>query len=115
MKKILLLLFTASFTLFAQSTVFKAVTINSAGTLSASMTTTELNTVTNLTLTGNINACDFKTMRDKMDQLAVVDLSKATIWDYTGKEGTGGISNTYYPANSIPLKAFYYYANYFYF
>lgn len=77
-----------------------------AGTLSSSLTADELNGNTNLTITGTIDARDFKTMRDKMPLLAVVDLSAATIVSYTGTEGTLTYNNTY-SANTIPSSAFY--------
>ena len=65
-----------------------------------------LGTVTNLTVTGTIDARDFKTMRDNMPLLAVLDLSGVTIAAYTGPDGThpsGGL----YPENEIPGRAFY--------
>ncbi len=67
----------------------------------------DLNTITNLTVTGNINASDFRIMRDYMPTLAVVNLSGVTIDAYVGNQGTVqlGIPVTY-PANEIPIKAF---------
>src|SRR5208283_811269 len=41
-------------------------------------------TVTNLTLSGTIDARDFKTMRDSMPVLTVLDLSQTAIAAYTG-------------------------------
>lgn len=81
-------------------------TINlAAGTLSSELTSAELNEITKLIITGNIDARDFKTMRDDMPVLAVIDLSKANIAAYSGMEGT--IDNfTDYPANTIPPKSF---------
>ncbi len=66
----------------------------------------ELGTITHLTLTGTIDARDFKTMRDEMPQLQSLDLRGVTIVAYSGTEGTGGSYNVNYPANAIPTMAF---------
>jgi len=65
-------------------------------------------TITKLTLSGSIDARDFKTMRDAMPALTDVDLRAATISAYTGQEGTinDNTSNITYPANTIPAEAF---------
>ncbi|MDR3187691.1 MAG: leucine-rich repeat protein, partial [Prevotellaceae bacterium] len=60
---------------------------------------------TKLTVTGNINACDLKFMRDNMLFLTELDLSGATIVTYTGTEGTAGSGSITYPANEMPEKA----------
>lgn len=73
-----------------------------AGTLSTALTSNELNTVTNLTLTGTIDARDFKTMRDLMPALLAIDLSDANIVEYTGMEGTYDATNRTYRTNTIP-------------
>ncbi len=66
-----------------------------------------LTTVTNLTVTGNIDARDFKTMRDSMPSLAVINLIGTTIISYTGTYGTEDANNDIYPANAIPQYAFF--------
>lgn len=66
----------------------------------------QISTMTSLTLTGTIDARDFKTMRDEMPELREIDLSRVTIAEYTGSEGTADTSKVYYPANSIPCRAF---------
>jgi len=78
------------------------------GGLSSTITTAggSLATVIDLTVTGNIDARDFKAIRDNMPQLAVLDLSSATIVEYTGAGGTAKITNMTYPANEIPQYAF---------
>ncbi len=85
----------------------KSVNIATPGTLSTLLTTTELNTIINLTLTGTIDARDFKTMRDLMPALAELDLSGVTIAEYTGTEGTAGTQLITYPAHEVPRNAFY--------
>jgi len=79
-----------------------------AGGLAAAITAAggDLATVTNLTVTGTIDARDFKTMRDAMLLLSKLDLSGATIAEYTGIDGTVLTINTTYPANEIPESAF---------
>ncbi|MDD2797755.1 MAG: leucine-rich repeat domain-containing protein [Bacteroidales bacterium] len=92
--------------LFSQ-TVSKTVNVVTAGTLSNLITSTETGTVINLTLSGNIDARDFVFMRDKITHLSVLDLSSVSVKSYTGVDGTySGISISY-PANEIPLCAFY--------
>lgn len=83
----------------------KTVNVKTAGTLSTLFTLTEMNIVTNLTLTGNINAQDFKFMRDGINNLAVLDINAVTIKVYTGNGGTSSSNITTYPANEIPANA----------
>lgn len=75
-----------------------------AGQLSTRLTPEQLAGITSLTLTGTIDARDFKTMRDLMPVLANVDLSGADIVAYSGTEGSV-IENINYPANSVPVSA----------
>ena len=84
----------------------KTITIT-AGRLVAALTTSELSTISNLTITGTINARDFKIMRDSMPNLEIVDLSTASIVAYSGNLGTGAIYTNTYPVNEIPIYAFY--------
>lgn len=87
-------------------TVSKTVFVSKAGTLKEQLTQVEANTVTNLTITGNINAKDFKLMRDSLVKLEVLDLSNATIKNYMGKEGTYPDKFYIYPMKCIPAYAF---------
>ena len=108
---------TAIVTVSASGLVWQTITIKqeeapkvitvTAGGLSAALTSTELSTVKNLTLTGSIDARDFKTMRDNMPLLARLDLSGANIIAYTGTAGTSSTNSTVYPENEIPTYAFY--------
>jgi len=105
MKKLIFLfaLLYLSFGTYAQ--LSKTINLANAGTLSTALTPTELLNVTNLTITGIIDARDFKAMRDSMTMLAVLDLSATTIAAYEGTGGTlPGAQN--YPANGIPDYAF---------
>jgi outer membrane protein OmpA-like peptidoglycan-associated protein len=76
------------------------------GGLHKAMSQAERETVTHLILTGSIDACDFKTMRDNMRALKVVDLSKVSIAAYSGDKGTEH-NAAKYKANTIPQNAFF--------
>ena len=91
--------------IISSSTVSKIINVSVPGTLSTLLTSTEKNSITNLTLTGNIDASDFRIMRDSMPVLSVLDISGVSIAAYSGSEGTGYSSS--YPANEIPEYAFY--------
>ncbi len=60
-----------------------------------------------LTIKGTIDARDFKTLRDEIPEVTVIDLSEAVIVAYTGTEGPAGNSMVNYPADAIPESAFY--------
>ena len=106
MKKIslLLILCISSFSIYGQT---KSVSVTTAGTLSTLITSAETTALTTLTVSGNIDARDFVFMRDNMSVLASLDLSAATIKAYTGTAGTYSVVTLIYPANEIPLCAFY--------
>lgn len=89
------------FTNIMEATVSKTINIATPGTLSSLLTDNEKNTLTTLTITGSMDARDFKTLRDDMPDLAVLDLSGANIAAYTGSEGTR-FANVSYRANEIP-------------
>ncbi|MBN1463389.1 MAG: leucine-rich repeat domain-containing protein [Paludibacteraceae bacterium] len=94
---------------FFISLVSYAITVNStAGGLTTAITTTgqTIDTITSLTVTGTIDARDFKAMRDEMPALTSIDLSATTIAEYTGSEGTFGSFSMTYNAHTIPFEAF---------
>lgn len=66
----------------------------------------DISSITSLKLEGTIDARDFKVMRDEMPELTEIDLSNATILEYTGTEGPIGDGNYTYAANAIPNFAF---------
>jgi hypothetical protein len=109
MKKLFLIAFCfiSIFKLEAQDT--KTCNITTVGTLKSSFSLTEKRLVKNLTITGNLDARDFKFIRDSLFVLEVLDISNVTISGYTGFE-EGPDSNrfgysTYYAA-TIPGDAF---------
>lgn len=93
-------------TTFLTAQVSKSITVSSAGTLTTLLTATEKINVTNLTITGNIDARDFKCMRNEMTVLADLDISNVSINAYNGIGGTSSATSTY-SANQIPEYAFY--------
>jgi len=111
---------TAKVTISAEGASSRAITIFqegfpkiinvTAGSLFSNLTSAELSTISVLIITGTIDARDFKTMRDKMPLLTVIDLRGATIVAYTGTEGPNNwpsVTSVEYPANEIPDRAFY--------
>src|SRR5450759_2302489 len=101
MKYLSLIIICLFATVSLQAQVSKNVNITPGGLVSA-MTSAEKTTVTNLTVTGTIDARDFKTMRDSLTVLSAVDLSGVTTAAYTGTEGTYDSSSINYLANEIP-------------
>jgi len=101
---ILIFIFVLSLSVFGQ---IKTVNVTTAGTLSTLITSSEATTITTLTVSGSIDARDFVFMRDNMSILASIDLNSVTIKAYTGTAGTYSGVTISYPANELPLCAFY--------
>lgn len=78
----------------------------SAGGLSTALTHNEHILLNRLTISGTLDATDFKFIRDSIPNLAYLDISQTTIAAYTGANGTGGSYSISYPASSIPQNAF---------
>jgi hypothetical protein len=104
-RKSQLLLLSLFFLAFGQAQVSKTIHVTNPGTLSTLLTSAELSTVTDLTVTGDIDARDFKTMRDNMISIKTIDLSGVLIKSYNGNEGTSE-NMTSYPDNELPTKSF---------
>ncbi len=101
-----LILLLLSCMLGVSAQVSKTFFVNKAGTMISMMTEEEANSITHLTLTGKINAIDFRHLRDGFEKLEVLDISNADIRMYTGKEGTHPDKFYVYMANFIPAYAF---------
>ena len=86
--------------------VKKTYFVSKPGTLISMMTEEEANQVTHLTLTGKINAVDFKHLRDEFKNLQVLDIANASISMYSGKEGTYPDKFYIYMPNFVPAYAF---------
>lgn len=76
------------------------------GTLVSMLTEDEANSITHLTLTGKLNAIDFRHLRDEFKNLKVLDISNASISTYMGKDGTYPDRFYVYPPNCVPAYAF---------
>ena len=100
-----LLISLCSIPVFSQK-VEKQFFVPKAGSLISLMTEEEANQITHLTLTGKINAEDFKHLRDEFNNLEVLDISNADIKMYTGKNGTYPNGMDVYMPNFIPPYAF---------
>lgn len=107
MKKIILFIVLISFSYLTYAQISKSVNITTPGTLSEQISTTEQNTLLTLSVSGNIDARDFAFIRDKIKNIATLNISGASIKTYTGTEGTISGSLTEYPANELPAYTFY--------
>jgi hypothetical protein len=107
MKKLTIILVTIFLNAALQAAVTKTVNCTTKGTLHTYFTVGERTTVTDLTLTGTIDARDFKFMRDTLTVLAKLDLSAVNIAAYGGTSGTFTTSYWDYGVNAIPQQAFY--------
>lgn len=87
--------------------ISKSVYIAKPGTLSNQITVTEQSTLITLSVSGNFDARDVAFMRDKIKNVATLNLSGASIITYSGTEGTNSGIHTVYPANELPAYAFY--------
>lgn len=95
---------------FGQAQVSRTVEVHAPGTLMHQIFE-NMKTVTDLTITGTINAVDFRIIRDSMPALKNLDLKAVMIEQYAGMEGTNSIPSdpTYpfnYRAQEIPSGAF---------
>lgn len=106
MLRIRLVILLLMFTLMVSAQIDKSINVATAGTLNTVITVSEKATITDLIISGNIDARDFKYMRDEMAVLATVDISSASIKAYSGGEGTYFDGSFSYPANEIPNGAF---------
>jgi hypothetical protein len=110
MKKITftLLLFCVALLLQAQVTI--TVTNCSVGDLTNRLSASEKSSVANLTITGYLDARDFKTMRDDLPVLSVLNIGSTSILGYTGSDGPISPTSFSYPADELPWYAFYNYS-----
>lgn len=94
-------------TIQVKQTGVTAIAINcTAGGLSTAIPDAEKKEIIKLTITGTIDARDFKTMRDEMPALKEIDLSQASVAAYKGTKGTESRSSNY-AENAIPQYAFF--------
>jgi len=106
-RQLLISFLLAASTLGATAQVSKTYYVSKPGTLISMMTEEEANSITHLTLTGKLNAEDFRHLRDEFSSLKVLDISNAEIKMYSGKAGTYPNGKFYiYMANFVPAYAF---------
>lgn len=86
-----------------QAQISKTVNVITPGTLGTLLTAEDKATVTSLSITGTIDARDFRSLTYPM--LTVLDMSAASIQGYNGIEGTN-LSIDSYPANELPAFSF---------
>lgn len=106
-----LLFMACALNLSAQNGNMRYLIMTSPGTISNFMQSHGLDTVEVLAVSGPVDARDFKVMRDEMHKLRVLDLSKASIVRYCGKNGTRSaagseLDSSVYEANTLPACAF---------
>ena len=107
MKKIILLTVVLLQVNALNAQVIKSIDVSIPGTLTTLLSVDEKAGITYLTVTGKLNARDFKCFRDEIANLAVLDISATTIEYYSGFQGTRWGYNLVYPANEIPQWSFY--------
>lgn len=92
---------------FGQTTVDMAT--GNAGKLATKIAEADRATLTDLTIKGEINAVDFKLIRDQLPALTKLNIEETTIVAYIGGDGTYTYGDEYteYEANHIPSQAFY--------
>ncbi len=111
MKKLFITLATFAISLTGMSQSSKTIQLLEAGTLSRLLTADEKNKLTDLTITGNIDAQDFKCMRDEITHLEKLDLTHTKIEFYSGKNGSTPLTKSNdYPIDELPQYAFYNYS-----
>lgn len=106
LKRTFLAIAALALTLNASAQKSKKYHVAKPGTLVELMTEAEANEITQLTLSGKLNAIDFKHLRDEFKKLQELDISNVSISTYAGKNGTYPNRFYVYPANCIPAYAF---------
>lgn len=107
MKKHTLLCILLFFSYLTYAQISKSVNVTTPGTLYNQISSTEQKTLITLSVSGNIDARDIAFIRDKISNIATLNLSGATINTYAGTEGTVKGILTSYPVNELPAYAFY--------
>jgi len=107
MKKLLTLLFLTLLASFINAQVSKTINVATEGTLSTLLTAAEKTTITDLTITGNIDARDFKCLLFEVSLLTALDLSGTNIKAYSGTEGSSIDGLSINSINTMPPFSFY--------
>jgi len=107
MKKLLTIFIFLILANLISAQVYKTVNLQTAGTLTTLLTATEKTTVTNLTITGKIDARDFKFLLFEVPLLTALDLSGTVIQAYNGTEGSSVDGLSINSINTMPPFSFY--------
>lgn len=107
MKKLLTIFIFVMLANLISSQVYKTINVTTAGKLSAFLTATENATVTDLTVTGIIDAVDFRYLLFQVPLLTVLDLSGVIIQPYYGTGGSSMDGLSINPINTMPPFSFY--------
>jgi len=107
MKKLFSILFLVLLVNLVTAQVSKTINLTTAGTLSNLLTSGEKTSVTDLTITGSIDASDFKCLLMEVTSLTSLDLSGATIQAYSGIGGSSMDGLSVNQMNTMPPFAFY--------
>ncbi len=107
MKNWVLFLLVISLCTAVEAQTTKTVQVSKAGTLSSLISDTEAATLLSLTVTGTIDSRDIASIRDRFRMLNILDLAGTQISAYSGTDGTNTGISTQYPANEMPMYAFY--------
>lgn len=104
-KALLFIFIISSYLIYAQSS--KSVSVTNPGTLSNQISVSEQNTLVSLTVSGSIDSRDIAFIRDKIKNIATLNISAVSIKAYSGTDGTNSSIQTNYLVNEIPAYAFY--------
>jgi photosystem II stability/assembly factor-like uncharacterized protein len=94
-------------TYFKNYSSSKTINATTPGTLWSSFSAIDKARISQLTVTGTIDARDFRIIRDSLTAVNTLDISATTIAAYTGTEGTISTASNTYNANEIPRLALY--------
>lgn len=83
----------------------------SAGSLEKALEGRDLSSIYSLKLSGEMDARDFNFIKWNLQNIEVIDLSGIRIVAYSGDEGTNEGYQETYPADEIPLGAFFYWCD----
>jgi len=108
MKKVLSIIIFVILANFISAQVSMTINVQTAGKLNTLLTAAEKTTVTNLTITGQIDASDFKFMQSYLTSLITLDITNVSIVGYSGSDfpPTSFPVHPTYPPNEIPHSSF---------
>ena len=95
----------------ATSSPLVTITLDEAGTLSEKLSSMDCKSIKELTISGLMDARDFDFLKWECVNVEVVDLSGVKIVEYSGAYGTNEGYDYTYPADEIPLGAFFYWVS----